>query len=547
MNDKDEEDIYKVDDDEEEYVVKEEKKDDLVAKLIKYGIIAFVILIIFVLLMAILSPKNTVKKEVITKNVNLNTGEKYSIDYSKGTYTWTSSSQSVAKVSDDGEIIALKNGDAIITIKKGNETIEYKVHVDKLEESVVVTNIKMEKNTIELEKNKTYDMKVEFTPSNVSNVELTWTSSNETVATVKNGTIKAVAPGTSIVTVMTPNGNVDYCLVKVLGDGNYNPVESISIKSTDVSLNKGTSYSLTYDVVPSESINLIVWESSNPEVATVENGVVYALKSGEVKVTAKSGDVSKTINVKVNEEKSEELPKVVLNYNNIGLKVGESFTLAVNDKIAVTWTSSNENVITVDQTGKVIAKSEGEAIITAKTSYNSYDECIVVVSKQEVHDKITLNTNSLSLNVGNTGRLTATVTPSNNVSNITWTSNNTSVATVSDGVVVAKANGTATITAKLPNGETAECVVNVSTKVVNVLMIQINVSSVTLNVNDTTQLTATVLPKDATNKTITWTSSNTEVATVDKNGKVTAKKKGSAKIYARSANGVVDDCAVIVK
>ena len=58
MNDKDEEDIYKVDDDEEEYVVKEEKKDDLVAKLIKYGIIAFVILIIFVLLMAILSPKN---------------------------------------------------------------------------------------------------------------------------------------------------------------------------------------------------------------------------------------------------------------------------------------------------------------------------------------------------------------------------------------------------------------------------------------------------------------------------------------------------------
>ena len=78
-------------------------------------------------------------------------------------------------------------------------------------------------------------------------------------------------------------------------------------------------------------------------------------------------------------------------------------------------------------------------------------------------------------------------------------------------------------------------------------MIQINVSSVTLNVNDTTQLTATVLPKDATNKTITWSSSNTEVATVDKNGKVTAKKKGSAKIYARSANGVVDDCAVIVK
>ena len=544
MND-DKEDIYKVDDD-DDYVIKNEKKEDLTSKLIKYGLIAFAILIIFVLLIALLSQKGSTKKEVTTKDVTLTAGDKYSIDYSKGTYTWTSSNPEIAKVSDDGEIIALKSGDTTITINAKNETVEYKVHIDKIDDSLIVTNVKMEKNTIELEKDKSYEMKVAFTPSSVTNVELTWVSSDENVATVKNGLIKAVAPGTSMISVITPNGNIDYCLVKVLGSGNYNPVETITIKSTDVSLNKGTSYPLSYEVVPSESINLLTWESSNPEVATVENGVIYALTGGEVKITAKSGDLSKTIDVKINEEKVA--PKVVLNYNNLGLKVGEDFVIGlVNDDIQVTWSSSDNNKVVVDQNGKVTAKGEGEAIVTAKSEDGFYDECVVVVSKQEVRDKIDLNSSSLSLNVGGTARLVAIVTPSNNVSGIEWTSSNSEVATVNNGEVTARANGTTTITAKLSNGEKAECTVNVSTKVVNVLQVMINVSSVSLKVNGTTQLSATVLPTNATNKTITWTSSNTNIVTVDKNGKVTAKKKGSAKIYARSANGIVDDCAIYVE
>ncbi len=544
MNDNNEEDIYKVDDD-DDYVIKEEKKNDLGAKLTKYGIITFIALIILVLLIAIFSPKQSTKKDVVTKEITLNAGDKYTIDYSKGTYTWTSSDQGVAKVSDDGEIIALKNGETTVTIKAGSETVTYKVRVDNLDDSIIVTNVKMEKNTIELEKDKTYDMKVEFTPSNVKNVELTWTSSDENVVTVKGGTIKAIAPGTSMVTVMTPNGNIDYCLVKVLGDGKYNPIESITIKSTDVTLNKGTSYNLSYEVLPSESVNLVEWESSNPEVATVENGVIYALASGEVDITAKSGAIEKTINVKVNGETAA--PKVVLNYNSLGLKVGEFFNLVVDNDVEVEWISSDSNIVTVDQDGEIYAKGVGEATITAKTEDGFFDECSVVVSEQEVYDKITLNTNSLSLNVGNTARLTATVTPSNNVSEVTWTSSNTNVVTVSNGDIIAKANGTATITAKLPNGEKADCIVTVSTKVVNVLQVQINVSDITLNVNGTAQLSAKVLPSTATNKTITWSSSNTSIATVDKNGKVTAHKKGSAKIYAKASNGVFDVCGVVVK
>ena len=540
----DDEDIYKVEDDEDEYVSASEPKEDLKNKLIKYSIIIFIGLIIFVLLMAILFPGKKKKQEIVAKNITLTTGDKYQINYSKGTYSWTSSNQSVAKVSDNGEIIAIKNGDTTITIKSGNENITYKVHVDKVDDSIVVTNIKMATNTIELEKDKTYDMKVSFTPKGVENVGLTWDSSDTNVATVKDGLIKAIGPGTCIITVKTPNGNIDYCLVKVLGKGEYNPVQNINIKSTDVSLNKGTSYNLSYEVTPSDSVNLVTWESSNPKIATVENGVVYALSGGNITVTAKSGDIKKTINVTVIEKKNE----VVLDYNNMGLYVGDTYTLTYNNISGVTWTSSNTDVAKVDQNGKVIAVAVGKALITVRTE-NSSDECLVeVFAKEEVvKDKISLNVSSIAMNVGDKAKLKETVTPSNNVSGVTWTSSNTNVATVSKGEVTAKANGTATITAKLPNGEKAECVVNVSTRVINPLLVQINLSGVTIPVNGTTQLSAKILPSDATNKTITWYTSNPMVATVDNNGKVTAKAKGSAKIYAKAVNGVFDSCAVYVK
>ena len=538
-----EEDIYKVDD-YDDYDEKKEAKEDLKAKLIKYGIIAFVVLVILVFLLAIFSPKKTITK-VTTKDITLTAGDKYSIDYSKGTYTWTSSNQGVAKVSDDGEIIALKSGETTITVKSGKEAVSYIVHVEKLDDATAVTNVKMEKNTIEVEVDKTYDMKVVFTPSTVTNVELTWDSSDETVATVKDGVIKAIAPGTCMITVRTPNGNLDYCLVKVVGDGTYNPVESITISSTDVTLNDGSSYNLSYEVVPSESVNLITWESSNDEIATVENGVVYAHSSGEVTITAKSGDISQSVSVKVGQEKV--LSNVVLDYNNIEVAVGEGYTLSVNDDIPVVWSCSNESIVAIDQTGGFVAIREGQAVITATADDGSYDECVITVANHPENNKIALNTDSLSISTGSSARLIATVTPSNNVSSIEWFSSNTNVATVTNGEVIAKAVGTTTITAQLPNGQKAECVVNVSAKVVDVLQIKINVSSLKLKVGKSSQLSVSILPSTATNKTITWSSSNTKVATVDKNGKVTAKSKGSAKIYARSANGVVDDCAVIVQ
>ena len=151
--------------------------------------------------------------------------------------------------------------------------------------------------------------------------------------------------------------------------------------------------------------------------------------------------------------------------------------------------------------------------------------------------RIELNRSSLSLDVGDTYTLRATITPSNATNKtITWSSSNTRVATVSSsGKVTAKREGTATITAKV-DGKSDTVKVTVNEEDISVTRVELNRSSLTLDVSETYTLRATVTPNNATNQTVTWSSSNTRVATVSSSGKVTAKREGTATITAKVGN-----------
>ena len=165
---------------------------------------------------------------------------------------------------------------------------------------------------------------------------------------------------------------------------------------------------------------------------------------------------------------------------------------------------------------------------------------------------ITLNKSSLSLQTGQIETLTATVKPDNATDKtVSWTSSSTSVATVdNNGKVTAKAKGSATITCRANDGSgvQATCAVTVTDPNVPVTSITLNKSSLSLQAGQSETLTATVLPSNATNKTVTWTSSNTSIATVDANGKVTAVAAGSATITckANDGSGKQATCAVTV-
>jgi uncharacterized protein YjdB/beta-N-acetylglucosaminidase len=158
---------------------------------------------------------------------------------------------------------------------------------------------------------------------------------------------------------------------------------------------------------------------------------------------------------------------------------------------------------------------------------------------------ISLDKNNLELKIGDTYTLTSTITP-NNATNkeVEWSSNNSDVATVENGKIVAKNKGEAKITVKSKDtGVSATCNVKVVKKVTE---ISISESAVNLNVGDESTLNYTIGPDDATNKEVEWISSNSDVVSVD-NGKVIAKKTGTANITVKSKDtGISASCKITV-
>ena len=160
-----------------------------------------------------------------------------------------------------------------------------------------------------------------------------------------------------------------------------------------------------------------------------------------------------------------------------------------------------------------------------------------------------LDKTSLTLEVGENYTLVVTVSPSNATDkSVTWSSTNSSVATVSSGKVTAKSEGTTMIAAEAHNGKTATCIVTVNepaSEVIEATSVSFNKTSLTLEIGESETLTATILPNNAMDKTVTWTSSDQAVAMVA-NGKITAIGSGNATITATTSNGKTATCTVTV-
>jgi len=245
------------------------------------------------------------------------------------------------------------------------------------------------------------------------------------------------------------------------------------------------------------------------------------------------GDTDKTISV----------TGVTLNKSTLALKVGSSelLTATITPSTAtnqnVTWTSSNNAVATVSSSGNITAIAVGSAIISVTTTDGSKTaSCSVSVSAATVSATgVILNKSTLSLPVGSNETLSATVSPSNATNaNVSWSSSDATIATVANGKVTAVKAGTATITVKTEDGGyTATCAVTVTIPVTGVTL---NKSTLALVAGSSATLATTITPEDATNKSVTWSSSDTSIATVS-DGKVTAVKAGTATITVTTTDG----------
>ena len=206
---------------------------------------------------------------------------------------------------------------------------------------------------------------------------------------------------------------------------------------------------------------------------------------------------------------------------------------------AVTWSSSNPSVAMVNN-GLVTAITEGSAVITVTTDDgNKTASCIITVSNATVPvTSVTLNQTTLTLAVNATETLIATIQPDNATNkNVIWASSNSVVATVMpNGLVTALSKGTTTIVVSTQDGgKSASCVVTVEE--VFVTGVTLNKTEMELAEGETEALIATVLPENATNKAVSWTSSNPLVATVNTNGLVSAIKMGTATITVTTLDG----------
>jgi|GEM_PF-6710226 len=215
----------------------------------------------------------------------------------------------------------------------------------------------------------------------------------------------------------------------------------------------------------------------------------------------------------------------------------------------VTWTSSDKNIVSVDENGYINAKKPGTAVITATTADGGFTAACTVTVQDTLVTGISLDRDSADMEPGEKLRLYATVSPGNAVNkSVKWSSSDPDIAAIDYyGNVTAKKPGSATITViTVDGGFTAECKITVSAGVI-IAEISLNREKAILPVANTIQLTATIIPEDLENKDIIWSSSDLKIAAVDESGLVTGKTAGIVTIKATNeANGISAICEVKV-
>ncbi|HWT74292.1 MAG TPA: Ig-like domain-containing protein [Mobilitalea sp.] len=267
------------------------------------------------------------------------------------------------------------------------------------------------------------------------------------------------------------------------------------------------------------------WKSSDSKIASVNTyGVVTAKKAGTAIITAKIKNAEASCQISVNKT------EVTISQTYASIEHGESLRLsaATSNDSSVTWKSSKKSIATIDEYGKVTGVKPGETTITA-TADGSIATCTVTVNLPTVK----LNKTSVSLYRGQTVQLSAEV--SSNVTP-TWKTNKKSVAIVdAKGTVTAIKHGTAMITATV-DGVSQTCEITVQKP-----EITLSSAELTLKKGDKSTITATV----SSNNQPAWSSSNTNIVTVNSKGEITAVGKGKAYIYA-SEDGTKARCTVTV-
>ncbi len=461
------------------------------------------------------------------------------------TVAWQSSNNSVATVNSAGWVVGVGAGTATITATSEGKSDQSTVTVTR--QPVASITISPPSITVAVGQTSQLTAVLKDSKGNVlTGREVRWSSNRTADATVSSsGMVRGVSVGSATITA-TSEGESGTAAVTVEAA----PVSTVIVSPANALLYVGQTRQLSVQVTDANGAPVstagTTWQSSNAGVATVSaSGVVTAVGPGTADITATNGGLSGKTTVTV---QLVPVASVLVSPSPASVVVGRTVQLTAQPRDAdgnaltgrdVTWSSNDPDIAKVDGNGLVTGVSLGTAVITATSGGRSGSSAVTVRSAPVA--RVVISPDQETLSVGESGQFSVTLFDDQDAPiplagrSPTWYSSNLNVALVSStGLATGRAPGTARIIVALDGkADTA----NVTVVPVAVASVSVTPGSATINVGQTVDFNAQ--PRDAdgnalSGRAVTWTSSNTAVATVNGNGLVTGVAAGSATITAAS-------------
>lgn len=493
------------------------------------------------------------------------------VDATDPTLKWASDNLGVAKV-EGGVITAVAPGHANITVANGEIFRIIEVNVRNR-----LLSISFKESEYEMKVGTTIPLRnaVIFNPDKDINMNLSWSSTDDSIISVdEEGNITANEEGMAWITCVAEDIGVTgaiTCGIRVVNTDI--PAIDVELMPDEASIFIGESLKIEpiFDPITA-TYQTMSWTSTNPDIAEVdEDGVVTGISVGQTTITAVykdpiTGDVWEPVYCEI--DVRNKLLSIEFTEDEYTVREGASLDLMEelifdpeeNVDKTVTWSSTNDDVAEVDAEGIVTGMKSGDtAWITCVSEELGVEEaitCAIHVIDSDVPAKsMTLDPESASIYVGDTLQIMAVFDPEDaTYQTVTWSSTNEDVATVDEnGLVTGESEGEVSISAVYKDPYTGDvweplyCRIQVLKPLVPVTGIQVNPKEQNIFIGGSFQLQAAVQPEDASDQSVTYQSSDTDVATVDEKGIVTGVASGSAVIICRTVEGgFVDTCNVTV-
>lgn len=476
------------------------------------------------------------------------------------TLLWESDDTSVAVVDSDGKVTGIAPGTTYVFVTAYNgaqQTCFARVAILVRD---AVKGIKLPQEEYTVDQGETFTIEPVIDPDTAYNKKINWTLSNNSVVTItpvkgsdSDIEITAIGGGSVMLTAETADGGYRAsCMILVnpvpTEEPTPAPTEEPEVIPTKVKvtpatkfLKVGKTFYVKATVTGSTTNKKVKWSSSKKKVCTVtQSGKVKGKKVGTayIKAVARDGSgASARCRVRV----IHPISKLKVKPASTKILVGEikKVKAVITPKNAtikkVKWTSKDTSVATVDANGRVIGVAPGMVEIKAKAQDGSgkAGRCYVTVREAVEATGVTVANSSITLAKGKNAQSGIVAAPANTTSSIRYYSDNKKVATVdSRGKIKTHKVGQATIYGETDNGKIGYC---------DVLVVDLNRKAVVMRQYDTEQLRVNEISSG-----VTWYSRNINVASVDSNGLVTGRKKGTTVVYA-VVNGVKLGCRIKIK